>query len=154
MLNYSISLAKRELVNSIWKSAGIEGLETTFPNVEAILDNLPVTTSRDEVLFVVNMKRGWEFIFDNIEYPISLSFLRELNKITMTGLLYNAGEVRRGPVTIGGTSWTPEIPNEGAVIDDISIILQNTDPLESSLDLFCYIARTQIFTDGIKDWRP
>ena len=64
MINYSISLGKRQLVDSIWKSAGIEGLGTTFPNTEKILDNLPVETSRDEVLFIVNMKRAWEFLFD------------------------------------------------------------------------------------------
>lgn len=36
--NISVSLAKRQLVDSIWKSAGIEGLGTTFPNTERILD--------------------------------------------------------------------------------------------------------------------
>ena len=40
MLNYSISLGKRQLADSIWKSAGIEGLGTTFPNTEAILENI------------------------------------------------------------------------------------------------------------------
>lgn len=34
MNNISISLGKRQLVDSIWKSAGIEGLGTTFPNTE------------------------------------------------------------------------------------------------------------------------
>ena len=44
MNNTSISLGKRQLVDSIWKSAGIEGLGTTFPNTEKILNNLPVET--------------------------------------------------------------------------------------------------------------
>ena len=118
MLNYSISLGKRQLVDSIWKSAGIEGLGTTFPNTEKILDNIPVETSRDEVLFIVNMKRAWEFLFDNIDYPNNLMFLRELNKICMTDIIYGAGIIRTGMVTIGGTSWTPELPNEAAIIED------------------------------------
>lgn len=54
----AISLGKRQLVDSIWKSAGIEGLGTTFPNTELILENLPVTTSRNEVYFICNMKRA------------------------------------------------------------------------------------------------
>ena len=83
MNNLSISLGKRQLVDSIWKSAGIEGLGTTFPNTEKILSNLPVQTRRDEVLFIVNMKRAWYFLFDNIDYPNNLAFLRELNKICM-----------------------------------------------------------------------
>lgn len=61
MNNMSIAMGKRQLVDSIWKSAGIEGLGTTFPNTEKILSNLPVQTRRDEVLFIVNMKRAWYF---------------------------------------------------------------------------------------------
>ena len=44
MNNMSIAMGKRQLVDSIWKSAGIEGLGTTFPNTEKILSNLPVQT--------------------------------------------------------------------------------------------------------------
>ena len=47
MNNMSIAMGKRQLVDSIWKSAGIEGLGTTFPNTEKILSNLPVQTRRD-----------------------------------------------------------------------------------------------------------
>ena len=49
MNNISISLRKRQLADSIWKSAGIEGLGTTFPNTECILENLPVQTTQKEV---------------------------------------------------------------------------------------------------------
>ena len=52
----AITLAKRMLVNSIWKAANVEGLGTTLPNTEAILENLSVNTKRDEVLFVLNMR--------------------------------------------------------------------------------------------------
>lgn len=90
MNNMSIAMGKRQLVDSIWKSAGIEGLGTTFPNTEKILSNLPVQTRRDEVLFIVNMKRAWYFLFDNIEYPNNISYLRELNKICMEELSYDA----------------------------------------------------------------
>lgn len=33
---------------------------------EEILNNIQVDTSRDEILFIVNMKRAWEFTLDNI----------------------------------------------------------------------------------------
>ena len=148
MLNYSISLGKRQLVDSIWKSAGIEGLGTTFPNTEKILDNIPVETSRDEVLFIVNMKRAWEFLFNNIDYPNNLMFLRELNKICMTDIIYGADKIRTGMVTIGGTSWTPELPNEAAIIEDIDRINKIDDKLDLALEMFCYVSRTQMFLDG------
>lgn len=50
MNNISIALGKRQLVDSIWKSAGIEGLGTTFSNTECILENLPVQTTREGVI--------------------------------------------------------------------------------------------------------
>ncbi len=150
MDNLSISLGKRQLVDSIWKSAGIEGLGTTFPNTEKILENLPVQTKRDEVLFILNMKHAWEFLFENIEYPENLLCLREINKICMRDLSFDAGNIRRLPVTIGGTSWRPELPNEAAIIDELERISRNPDKLEAALDLFCFIARTQMFLDGNK----
>ncbi len=149
-LTYSISLAKRHLVDSIWKSAGIEGLGTTFPNTEKILENLPVETTRDEVLFIVNMKRAWNFMLDNLDYPDNLMFMRELHKVTMEGLLFDAGTVRKGMVTIGGSTYVPEIPHEGVVMSELQCLSEYTDKIEQALDTFCYIARTQIFTDGNK----
>lgn len=150
MDNLSISLGKRQLVDSIWKSAGIEGLGTTFPNTEKILNNIPLETKSEEVLFIINMKRAWNFLFDNIDYPNNLSFLREVNKICMNSLIYNAGEIRTLPVTIGGTSWTPEMPHERIIIENLDRIEQIENKLEAALEMFCYISRSQIFLDGNK----
>lgn len=61
------------------------------------------------------MKRGLEFLFDNVEYPVNISFPRKLNKITMESLLYDCVKIRMGIVTIGGTSWVLEIPQEDIV---------------------------------------
>ncbi len=150
MNNTAISLGKRQLVDSIWKSAGIEGLGTTFPNTEKILNNLPVETRRDEVLFIINMKRAWEFLFENIDFPNNLMFLRELNKISMNNIIYDAGSLRTVPVTIGGTSWVPDYPNEAVIIEKIKDIDSNKDRLEAALDMFCFVSRSQMFLDGNK----
>lgn len=150
MNNMSISMGKRQLVDSIWKSAGIEGLGTTFPNTEKILENIPVQTKRDEVFFIVNMKRAWYFLFDNVDYPNNISYLRELNKICMEELSYDAGNIRTAPVTIGGTSWIPELPQEDVIIDKLKEIEDMSNRLEAALEMFCFVARTQMFLDGNK----
>ena len=147
MNNMSISMGKRQLVDSIWKSAGIEGLGTTFPNTEKILENIPVQTKRDEVLFIVNMKRAWYFIFDNVDYPNNISYLRELNKICMAELSYDAGNIRTAPVTIGGTSWIPELPQEEMIREKLVEISNMSDRLEAALEMFCFVTRTQMFLD-------
>lgn len=150
MDNMSIAMGKRQLVDSIWKSAGIEGLGTTFPNTEKILMNLPVQTKRDEVLFIVNMKRAWFFLFDHVDHPNTLPFLRELNKICMEELSFDAGNVRTAPVRIGGTSWIPEMPQEEQIIEHLAKIDRMDNRLDAALEMFCYITRTQMFLDGNK----
>lgn len=150
MRDTAIEMAKRMLVDSIWKSANLEGLGTTFPKTEAILSNAPTTTKTEEVLFVINMKRAWQFLLDNLEYNNCIMLLREFDKIVGELLFSYAGEIRTIPVQIGGTSWEPEMPHTGIIMDSIKNIEQIDDIELKALKYFCYIARTQMFIDGNK----
>lgn len=92
-MNPAVELAKRLLVDSIWKSANLEGLGTTSPATELILENVPVKTSKEEVLFVLNMKNAWKFLLDSISRETNfIAFIRELNKICGNNL-FTAQEV-------------------------------------------------------------
>ena len=68
----------------------------------------------------------------------------------MEELSYDAGNVRTAPVTIGGTSLVPELPQEGIIIDKLDEIAAMDDRLEAALEMFCYVAGTQVFLDGNK----
>lgn len=150
MQDIAIEMAKRLLVDSIWKSANLEGLGTTFPKTEAILANAPTTTKTEEVLFVINMKRAWQFLLDNLDYENNLMILREYNKIVGELLFNYAGEIRTIPVQIGGTSWEPEMPHTGIIIDTLANIEKIEDVELRALEYFCYVARVQMFIDGNK----
>lgn len=150
MTDTAIAMAKRLLVDSIWKSANLEGLGTTFPKTEAILANAPTNTKTEEVLFVINMKRAWQFLLDNLEYNNSIMLLREYDKIVGELLFHDASEIRTIPVQIGGTSWEPEMPHTGIIMDALRDIDQINDIELRALKYFCYIARTQMFIDGNK----
>lgn len=150
MKDTAIELAKRLLVDSIWKSANLEGLGTTFPKTEAILANAPTTTKTEEVLFIINMKRAWQFLLDNLDFGNNLMLLREYNKIVGQLLFNYAGEIRTIPVQIGGTSWEPEMPNTALIIDTLENIEQIEDIELKALRYFCYVARSQMFIDGNK----
>lgn len=150
MQDTAIAMAKRLLVDSIWKSANLEGLGTTFPKTEAILANAPTTTKAEEVLFVINMKRAWQFLLDNLHYTNCLALLRDYNKIVGELLFSYAGEIRTFPVQIGGTTLEPAIPRTGIIINKIEELEHIEDVELKALKYFCYVARTQIFTDGNK----
>lgn len=150
MHDTAIEMAKRLLVDSIWKSANLEGLGTTFPKTEAILANAPTTTNTEEVLFVINMKRAWQFLLDNLDYNNCLALLREYNKIVGELLFSYAGEIRSIPVQIGGTSWEPEMPQTGIIIETLDGIEKTEDIELRALKYFCYVVRTQMFIDGNK----
>ena len=150
MKDTAVEMAKRMLVDSIWKSANLEGLGTTFPKTEAILANAPTTTKTEEVLFVINMKRAWQFLLDNLEYRNCIMLLREFDKIVGELMFSYAGEIRTIPVQIGGTSWEPEMPHTGIIMDSIKEIEQIKDVELRALKYFCYIVRTQMFIDGNK----
>ena len=150
MRDTAIEMAKRMLVDSIWKSANLEGLGTTFPKTEAILANAQKKKKTEEVLFVINMKRAWQFLLDNLEYNNCIMLLREFDKIVGELLFSYAGEIRTIPVQIGGTSWEPEIPHTGIIMESINEIERIEDLELRALKYFCYIARTQMFIDGNK----
>jgi hypothetical protein len=149
-INLAVEMAKRLMVDSIWKSANLEGLGTTFPKTEMILENLSVDTSREEVLFIVNMKRAWDFLLNTVDMPNNLAYMRELNKIAGDNLFYGNGEIRTMNVSIGGTSWCPSIPVLPDLYNSISMLETIEDAVEKALSYFCFIARTQMFIDGNK----
>lgn len=99
---------------------------------------------------VINMKRAWQFLLDNLEYGNSISLLREYNKVVGELLFSYAGEIRTIPVQIGGTSWEPEMPQTGIIIDTLKEIDQIEDIELRALKYFCCVARTQMFIDGNK----
>lgn len=150
MQDTAIEMAKRLLVDSIWKSANLEGLGTTFPKTEAILANAPTNTKTEEVLFIVNMKRAWQFLLDNLNYDNCIMLLREYNKIVGELLFNYAGEIRTISVQIGGTSWEPEMPHIGVIISTIEEMEKIENIELRALKYFCYVARTQMFMDGNK----
>lgn len=40
MKDTALAMAKRLIMDSIWKSANLEGLETSYPRTEAIIRNV------------------------------------------------------------------------------------------------------------------
>lgn len=147
----SVELAKRLLVDSIWKTANIEVDGITFPDTQEIFDGrAPADMTVDEIVTVNNIKHAWQFLLENVDYPIDWQYVSEYNRIIGEGLVRDAGMLRAFGVRIGGTEWTPELPSVDSSRDMVGSIMLQDDPLGRALDLFGAITRGQWFADGNK----
>lgn len=148
----NIFIAKRNIIDYIWKSAKLEGLSVTFSDTEAIFNGMIAPSIKvDEIIAVNNLKHSWWFIFDNINRPTDLNYICQLNRIAGgDNLVYNAGFLRNVPVSIGGTSWKPDMPNEFLIKESLADIFSIENPTERCITLMLYCMRSQMFIDGNK----
>ncbi len=147
----SIELAKRLLVDSIWKTANIEVDGITFPDTQEIFEGrAPADMTVDGIVTVNNIKHAWQFLLDNVDYPVDWQYVAEYNRIVGEGLVRDAGMLRAYGVRIGGTAWAPDLPTLDSSRDRVAEIMRQDDPLGRALDLFGAITRGQWFADGNK----
>lgn len=148
----NLFLAKRNIIDNIYKSARLEGIAVTFPQIEAILNGVNVSHLRvDDVITINNLKHAWQFVFDTMEYPqVDFAFVCEINRIIGAGLYYNAGFLRSVPVQIGGTTWQPDFPIKPDILDDINAMNNIKNATQKAIDFMLYIMRKQMFLDGNK----
>ena len=145
-----IFLAKRNVVDYLWKASHIEGINATFADTQAVFDGAPSDLNVKGVITINNLKRAWQFILDNINYGADWQMIAELNGILTTSLNNNAGRLRDFTVGIGGTSWIPDLPDLYKIKTDITNIYNISCETERCIKLMLYMMRSQPFADGNK----
>lgn len=151
----NIDLARRNLVDSIYKQSILEGVATTYSDTETIVNEGKVRDmSTLDVQKILNLKHAWEFIMDyDVECcPTNYALLCQINGLVEEGISYSAGKIRSTPVTIGGSSYIAPIPFEFKTKEDIESIVNDTelDHVTKAARLIAYSMKTQTFMDGNK----
>jgi len=148
----NIFAAKRNIIDYIWKSAKLEGLAVTYPDTEAIYNGMSVPGIKvSEIVAVNNLKHAWQFLLDNLHYSIDYPYICRINQLVGgDNLIINAGFLRRVPVTIGGTTWKPDIPIEPQIKEELADISTINSPTYKGITLMLYLMRKQMFLDGNK----
>ena len=150
----NIDFARKHLADTIYKQAILEGVATTLSDTESIIEGGKVNDmSSEDIMKVVNLKHAWEFILNKnvILSKTDYSILCTINKLVEEGFYYSTGILRSTPVKIGGTTWTPDIPIESDIKEDLRNILEaNQDDLEKAIKLLLYVVKKQMFIDGNK----
>lgn len=150
-LEDNIFLAKRNLVDSIWKEARLEGIAVTYPQTADVLEGRVVADlSLEQNLALNNLKQAWRYVLDE-PHDIDFEALMHLNLlIGQGGVVRYAGELRDGLVRIGGTDFVPAVPDEALAREEFARILFVEDPVMRALLAFAWTCRSQLFRDGNK----
>ena len=149
----NIDLARRYLVDSIYKQAMLEGVATTYSDTETIVNGGKVNNMTPaDINKVINLKRAWEFIMsvDLANYPTNYAVLCQINKIVEDGFSITSGRIRTAPVTIRGSTYIPPIPFEDQVKQELSDILNGLKGVDLAINLVLYVMKKQLFLDGNK----
>ncbi len=150
----NMDFARANIKSVIYDQAVLEGLTTTFPDTEQILDNGKITgVSAEDVQKILNLKHAWEFILDKdvVTAPTSYYMCQYIARFVNEGFYFEGGRIRGVPVRIGGSSYIPPIPLEYEVKEDIEkIINSERSVIDIAIELALYVMKTQIFNDGNK----
>ena len=149
----NVFFTKRNIVDYIWKSANLEGIEVTYSQTQVIYDGGIVNgLTVDEVVTINNLKYAWQFILENEDIETNYYCLCELHKLITDKLVYNSGYLRTTPVSIGGTEWKPQFPVESQIKEELEEILNqnNKTKTDIAIEVMLWIMRRQMFLDGNK----
>ena len=139
---------------SIYDQAVLEGVATSFPQTEEIINNGIVNgVKASDVQKILNLKRAWEFILDKdvLQSPSDYYLLCHVARLINEGFYADGGRIRGVPVTIGGTTYIPPLPVELDVKDSLNAWLNvGCEPIDAAIELCLYCMKTQIFNDGNK----
>lgn len=150
----NMAFARANMKMNIYDQAVLEGVATSFPQTEEIIENGKVSgMTATDVQKILNLKHAWEFILDRdvVASRSDYYMLRHIARLVNEGFFAEGGRIRGVPVTIGGSSYVPPLPNEIDVKDKIrEIVEENDDAINIAIKLCLYCMRTQIFLDGNK----
>lgn len=150
----NIAFARANMKMNIYDQAVLEGVATSFPQTEEIIDNGKIFgVTATDVQKILNLKHAWEFILDR-DVIVSRSdyyMLSHIARVVNEGFFAEGGRIRGVPVTIGGSSYVPPLPNELDIKEKIREIIEESDEvINTAIKLCLYCMKTQIFLDGNK----
>ena len=151
----NVFIAKRNIVDYIWKSANLEGIEVTYQETQAIYDGGIVNgLTVNNIIAICNLKNAWQFILENADINYDFNLLCHIHKLVADRLVLeqDLGRIRTTPVNVGGTKWQPQFPIESQIVEELNILLNQKEKskTEIAIELMLYIMRKQMFIDGNK----
>ena len=150
----NLDFVRANMKSIIYDQAVLEGVSTTFPDTELIIENGKVNNvSAEDVQKILNLKHAWEFVLDKdvVQSLTSYYVCQYIARLVNEGFYHEGGRIRGVPVKIGGSSYIPPLPVEYEVKEQIEkIVASDASPVDIAIELALYVMKTQVFNDGNK----
>ncbi|MBP1971651.1 hypothetical protein J2Z83_003803 [Virgibacillus natechei] len=129
----NIFLAKKSLINAIYNSARLEGINKTIPQTKTILEGMSVSNVNiDDVQTILNLRNAWRYLLNHLESDFDLDFVKKINGYVAYENL-DWGVLRYGNVGITGVEYKLRIPTESEVVKEINDIMQIENETERAI---------------------
>lgn len=149
----AVYLLKKNIVELVYNAGKFEGLNTTLLQTEEIIKyNRANNVAVDDVLTVVNLKRGFEMLLNDVQEPLLETSKRINRTVAAEDALFPA-EIRTGGIevsTIQGRYISPMLTEDEVQNKYDEIMNRYISETEKALRLFLFISKNQIFWDGNK----
>ncbi|NMW84710.1 hypothetical protein HKO22_02990 [Peptoniphilus sp. AGMB00490] len=147
----NLYLAKRNIVDSIWRSANLEGINITFPDTYDIVNKLKVKNADiSEINTILNLKHGWQEVFASYDEDLTLDYICNIHKEVAKDEALEWGKLRTGKVGISGTNYIPPIPDEKEITKKLKELKKIEPNTLRSIKIMLYLMKAQLFWDGNK----
>lgn len=147
----NVFLAKRNIVDTIWKSALLEGIPITFPETQTIYDGGNIAhLGIDQLQIINNLKHAWKFCIMTINDNINLNYISSIHSLIWTNLVESPGMMRIYDANMGGTKWKPELPSKERMEQLLKEYSNNEIITDGAITLMCKLMKLQYFNDGNK----
>lgn len=137
----NVFVAKRNIVDYIWKSANLEGIGVSYPETQVIYDGGIVNgLTVKNIIAINNLKYAWEFILENDGIEYDYKALCHIHKLVVDKLVLDCKKNNEL------FSYENEIN-----IKLVELLNQNEKTkTEIAIEVMLWIMRRQMFIDGNK----
>lgn len=147
--------AKKNLVRLVFTTSRFEGLNTTLPQTQTIIDGMSAAgVSIDDTNVIVQLKRGWQYVIRENK-PLSLNIEQNINLLVARYDSLDPGSFRTGNVTVelgnSNGKWQPpeiNLDQERKFFDEL--MQKDTSITDKAMTLMYHNMRNQLFWDGNK----